>query len=159
MPSLDSLVVVHADSPARIADARALLQEYAASIADTACVEGFEKEIADLPGAYGPPSGAILLAYAGASAAGCVCMRELSEGACEMKRLYVRAPHRSTGAGRALVAAIIETARGMRYRLMRLDTLPFMTRAIDLYRRFGFVAIDPYGPGAGEGAMFFELTL
>lgn len=159
MALLDSFGVVTADTPARVADARELLKEYAASIAGKACLTGFDFELAGLPGAYGPPSGAMLLAYDGDEAIGCVCLRDLGEGVCEMKRLYVRPAYRSTGAGRALVDAIIESARGLLYRVMRLDTLPSMKRAIELYRQLGFVRIEPYGPGAAADALFFELNM
>lgn len=159
VPPFDSLGLVNADTPARIADARELLQEYAASIAGTVCLTHLDEELADLPGAYGPPRGRLLLAYEAGTPIGCVCLRDLGLWTCEMKRLYVRPAHRATGAGRALVESVIDVAAGIGYRRMRLDTLPFMARAIDLYRSLGFVRIDPYGPGAAKGALFFELLL
>ena len=156
---LESFSIVTADTPARISTARELLKEYGESIAGTACLTDFDEELAGLPGVYGPPGGALLLGYHGDEAIGCVCMRDLGDGVCEMKRLYVSPAHRTAGAGKALVEALVQSAREHHYRSMRLDTLPSMTRAIQLYRQLGFVGIEPYGPGAAANALFFERSL
>jgi putative acetyltransferase len=129
-----------------------------------ACLDDFEREVASLPGAYGPPGGTLLLAVADetggrSAAAGCVALRKWDEGACEMKRLYVRPEFRGNGAGRALVEDLIAIAQSMGYQRMLLDTLPSMRPAHELYRSLGFREIAPYQKTPIPGALFFELVL
>ncbi len=96
-------------------------------------------------GAYAPPSGRILVArdVAGAAVA-CVALRELADGICEMKRLYVRPSERGHGLAKALAEAVIEAAREIGYGVMRLDTLPSMIQAAHLYESLGFTDVEPY---------------
>jgi putative acetyltransferase len=148
-----------AASPADIQEVRLLFREYEASLGIDLCFQNFEAELAELPGAYAPPSGALLLARCEGEAAGCVALRKLEPGICEMKRLYLRAAFQGCGFGRALAEAIIAEARRIGYGRMRLDTLPFMTRAIPLYRSLGFHDIPPYTVNPVEGALFLELAL
>jgi putative acetyltransferase len=142
-----------------IAEARQLFVEYASSLATDLCFQDFEQELASLPGAYAPPGGRLLLGRASGEVAGCVAMRPLGEDVCEMKRLYVRPAYRSLGAGRQLAESIIQTARDIGYRRMRLDTLPEMAAAQRLYRELGFRSIAPYRYNPIEGTEFLELTL
>jgi len=135
------------------------LREYAASLDFDLCFQGFEQELADLPGKYGPPDGRLWLATCAAGPAGCVAIRRLDEGICEMKRLYVRPSFRGAGVGRLLAGTAIAEARTMGYRLMRLDTAPSMTPAISLYRSLGFRQIAPYCHNPLPGAVFMELRL
>jgi len=132
-----------------------LFREYQAWINLDLSFQNFEAELASLPGAYAEPKGALLLA----ESYGCIAMRPLEDGLCEMKRLYLRPEARGKGAGRALIGAIIDRARSNGYRAMRLDTMPFMGSAIGLYREFGFVEIPAYCKNPVEGALFLELTL
>jgi len=148
-----------AASPADIQDARLLFREYEASLGIDLCFQNFEAELAELPGAYAPPSGALLLARCEGETAGCVALRKLEPAVCEMKRLYLRAAFQGRGYGRALAEAIIAEARRIGYGRMRLDTLPFMTRAIPLYRSLGFYDIPPYTVNPVEGALFLEKKL
>ena len=129
-----------------IAAAAALFREYADWLGIDLSFQGFETELRDLPGKYAPPAGELLLAHsADGDVLGCVALRPLDGIAvCEMKRLYVRHAARGLGAGRALVTAIIRSAREIGYAEMRLDTLPMMAEAFALYQRVGFVEIPPY---------------
>jgi ribosomal protein S18 acetylase RimI-like enzyme len=126
--------------------ARTLFREYEAAIPIELDFQGFEAELASLPGKYVPPVGELLIARDDqGQPIGCVAVRPLPEdGVCEMKRLYVAPFGRGVGLGRALVEAILEAAARLGYREIRLDTLPTMTDAIRLYERLGFGPIAPY---------------
>ena len=76
---------------------RAYAAEFAGSIAEVLRHQGFDAEVAGLPGRYVPPSGCLLLAMEGDVPIGCVALRDLGEGTCEMKRLYVTPEHRGDG--------------------------------------------------------------
>ncbi len=112
-----------------------------------------------MPGAYAPPRGRLLLAFHGGRPAGCVALREIEEGVCEMKRLYARPDFQGLGIGRALAEAVITEARGIGYSRMRLDTVPSMGRARSLYRALGFREIPPYRFNPIPGTAFLELRL
>ena len=104
----------------------------------------FEDEVASLPGKYGPPRGQLLLATLDGAPVGCVALREIDSGNCEMKRMFVYPQHHGKGVGRALAEAIIKEARALGYRAMRLDTSVRQEEANGLYRRLGFQSIKPY---------------
>ena len=138
---------------------RALLREYEAEMEIDLCFQGFEQELAALPGDYAPPRGRLLLAEVEGAVAGCVALRPLDVETCEMKRLYSRPAFRGRRVGRALAEAIIAEARRIGYARMRLDTLPVMTEAQALYGRLGFVDIAPYRENPVAGARYMELVL
>jgi putative acetyltransferase len=164
------LRVVSADSREAVQKAAVLFREYAASLTVDLSFQEFETELAGLPGDYAPPHGDLLLAFmenspegqaaqAEPELAGCVALRQLDSSTCEMKRLYIRPQFRGRGVGRGLARAAMDAARRMRYRLMRLDTLPEMTEAQALYRSLGFREIPPYRFNPVTGARFFEIDL
>jgi putative acetyltransferase len=153
------LTIVDATAVDEVLMVRCLFEEYAASLGIDLCFQGFEQELTGLPGSYAPPLGRLLLAWEGGQTAGCIALRPLEPGSCEMKRLYVRPAFRGHGIGRVLVDRIIQEARKAGYRLMRLDTLPSMAAALALYRRLGFREIAPYYENPVEGAVFLELQL
>ena len=135
---------------------RLLFREYARATGACECFQGFEREVAGLPGEYGPPGGRLLLAQSGPSPAGCVALRRLREGVAEMKRLYVRPEFRGRKLGRRLAEAILDEAARMGYRAVRLDTLPSMKAARQLYETLGFRVIPRYNDTPGEGVIHME---
>lgn len=139
--------------------ARRLVEEYAASLGVDLSFQDFGHEIDHLAEEYSPPEGAFLVALDGNAALGCVAMRRLSAGVCEMKRLYAVPAARGRGVGRRLVAEIVAAARGAGYSTMRLDTLPTMRAARALYATFGFREIDAYRFNPVEGTSYLELDL
>ncbi len=139
--------------------ARRLFEEYAGGLGIDLCFQGFDEELATLPGAYARPDGRLLLAYVGDEVAGCVALRRLEPDVCEMKRLYLRPAFRGSGVGLKLAQTIIAEACAAGYRRMRLDTLPTMRSALVLYHKLGFREIQPYRNNPVEGAVFLELQL
>ncbi len=138
---------------------RELFEEYAAQLGVDLCFQNFSQELATLPGAYAAPDGCILLARLNENPAGCVALRKIGEGVCEMKRLYVRPEFHGQGIGRALAEAIIACARERGYEKMRLDTLPSMRAAVALYQSLGFVERDAYYFNPTPDVIYFELAL
>lgn len=138
---------------------RTLFREYASGVELDLCFQGFEAELAELPGKYAPPSGRLLLATDGGAMLGCVALRRFSAADGEMKRLYVRPAARGLGAGRALVERVIAEARAVGYRRLLLDTLPSMAAAIALYESLGFRDIEPYCTHPVAEARYLGLEL
>ena len=152
--------IFQAQSDHDIQQARALFEEYQSSLGISLCFQNFDKELKNLPGDYTPPDGRLLLATEDDQLAGCIALRKLGPGVCEMKRLFVRPAFRGKRLGKVLVESIIDEARKLGYTHMRLDTLPGrMDKAIALYQSMGFVDIGPYCENPVEGAKFMELDL
>ena len=159
-PVLKVLTFAQAESHDQISQARELFLEYAQSLGFSLCFQGFDKELAELPGDYAPPEGRLLLAEYDGQLAACVALHKLESGICEMKRLYLRPHFRGRGLGRALAEHIIAEARQIGYRRMRLDTVePVMKDAVAMYRKLGFRDIAPYRSNPIAGAMYMELEL
>lgn len=156
---ISDLKLCQATTPGQLAAVRALFLEYAASLEISLCFQNFEQELVALPGNYAPPEGRLLLAWRADQAAGCVGLRPLEQGVCEMKRLYVRPAWRGQGVGHFLAASIISAAKELGYACMRLDTLASMRSAISLYRTLGFRIIPAYYANPSPEAVFMELTL
>jgi ribosomal protein S18 acetylase RimI-like enzyme len=134
---------------------RALFREYADGLGVDLAFQDFERELAELPGGYD----SIFVAEVEGETAGCVGVRPLDEGVCEMKRLYVRDAYRGLGIGRTLAQAAIDAARELGYARMRLDTLPSMQEAMALYKSLGFRDVEPYRYNPIVGSRFLELLL
>jgi len=137
---------------------RVLFREYSELVASAICFQSFERELAELPGRYAPPGGALLVAVIEGKLAGCVALRQLDSVTGEMKRLYVRPGFQGLGLGRLLTERIVTEALRIGYAVLRLDTLPKLHRAIEMYRKMGFYEIPPYGDNPSE-AVCFEKTI
>lgn len=151
--------IISAHDSAHLATIRELFLEYARAIEVDLCFQGFDLELAELPGKYAPPSGRLLLALEDGAPAGCVALRKIDDGVCEMKRLYVRPAFRGRGLGRNLTMEIISAGRAIEYERMRLDTLKTMREAVALYESLGFQRIPAYYDNPSNLAVFLELKL
>jgi ribosomal protein S18 acetylase RimI-like enzyme len=140
--------------PGEVPALRELFEEYAGSLGIPLDFQGFDGEVADLPGRYAAPRGGLWMAIAGGRAAGCVALRPLGADLCEIKRLYLRPEFRGTGLGRRLAETVLAEAARIGYRRVWLDTLPSMGGAIALYRSLGFTEIEPYYDNPVPGALF-----
>ena len=156
---MKSAVLRRAASEAEIETVRTLFREYEKSLGISLCFQNFAEEVAGLPGDYAPPDGRLLIAFVGRRPAGCVALRRIGEGVAEMKRLYVRLRFRGMKLGRQLTEAVLEEARSIGYRAVRLDTLPSMREAQTLYLSMGFTDIPPYNDHPVEGTRFMEKRL
>jgi putative acetyltransferase len=157
------LQVVQAETAADLDSVRQLFQAYADSLQHDLCFQGFDLELATLPGDYAPPRGVLLLARLGPDLAGCCGLRPLDSSdyanACEMKRLYVRQGFRGAGIGRALAEACLDQARQAGYTSLLLDTLDDMESARALYEDLGFTEIPPYYHNPIPGAHYLRVAL
>ena len=158
-----SIDLVAPRTPDALAEVRAIFREYAATLKVDLCFQGFDDELASLPGDYAEPRGALLLARVDGEVAGCCALRPLDNAdypnACEMKRLYVRATFRGLGLGRQLAEAIMDAARIAGYDYVLLDTLDDMEAARTLYEDLGFVDIPPYYHNPIAGAHYLKAEL
>ncbi len=152
--------IVAAAGSADMARVRELFLEYADWLQVDLCFQGFEEELATLPGKYAPPEGGIWFAEVEGERAGIVGLRPLDEpGLCELKRLWIRPDFRGLGLGRRLTETAIDAARAAGYAAMRLDTLPMMETAQRLYHDLGFREISAYYHNPEAGVRYLELEL
>jgi ribosomal protein S18 acetylase RimI-like enzyme len=154
-----ALRILPAAVPGQMPVVRELFREYEAFIGVDLCFQEFAREVAGLPGDYGPPRGLLLLAWVDDALAGCVALRPQSPQHAEMKRLFVRPQFHSRGVGRALAEELIRRARALGYAAIRLDTLPSMRAAQGMYEAMGFRDIAPYCANPVAGARYMELQL
>jgi GNAT superfamily N-acetyltransferase len=160
---LPAIEIVRVETPERAPEAAAIFRDYAASLDIDLCFQNFEAEVADLPGVYAAPEGALLLAYVDGQLAACGAFRPLADvdyaNACEMKRLFVRPAFRGLGLGRTLAEALLDEARRAGYSAMLLDTLDDMEAARELYASLGFEEIPPYYWNPIAGAHYLKADL
>lgn len=155
----NSFTISPARSATEMISAAALFRAYAATLPVDLAPQGFSQELESLPGVYGPPGGELLLAKRGDHVLGCIAVKQLAPGVAEIKRLFVRPKERKAGLGKALIEAALLTAKELGYAEVKLDTLPEMTAAIDLYKSFGFAPIPPYGSHPYPGLVTLGKTL
>ncbi|GAB5469557.1 MAG: N-acetyltransferase [Rhodospirillales bacterium] len=137
-----------------------LFRDYEAWLGISLCFQGFDDEVAGLPGAYAPPAGGLWLARQEARAVGVVGLRPLDPPeVCEIKRLWVDPSAQGAGLGRRLTQTVLDAARARGYRILRLDSLPQLETALALYRDLGFQACPPYSDSHLPGMVFLEKDL
>jgi len=151
--------ILYANDDEKVQQVKTLFGEYESSLGISLEFQDFAGELAALPGEYSPPDGCLLIALWDGQLAGCVALRKVAGKTCEMKRLFVRSQYHGLKIGRTLAEAVIDHARRIGYKHLRLDTLPSMERAKALYISLGFTNIPPYRYNPIEGATFMELTL
>ena len=158
-----SIQLITPRTSAQLDATRQIFAEYANQLGIDLCFQNFEAELASLPGAYGSPRGALLLALVDGEIAGCCAMHALDTvdypNAAEMKRLYVRKAFRRFGLGRQLVEAMLDLARVAGYQSVLLDTLDDMESARALYADLGFSDIPPYYHNPIAGAHYLKVDL
>lgn len=152
-------VIAPAEGAAEIETVRTLFLEYQRWLDVDLCFQGFDAELAGLPGAYVPPRGGLWLARVDGRVAGCLALRPLDARLCEMKRLWVREAFRGLGLGRRLAKTAIRAARAAGYTAMCLDTLGHMAAAQALYESLGFREIPAYYDNPLEDVRYLKLEL
>lgn len=152
--------IIQAETDEQIAEAKKIFREYEAWLGLDLCFQGFEEELASLPGKYSLPKGRLYLAYSGDEVVGCIALREIERGICEMKRLFLRESARGKGVGNQLIERLTSDARDIGYEKMRLDTYPAkMGKAVSLYESHGFYEIPAYYKNPDDSVLFMELAL
>jgi len=163
MPEAPQFELHLAEGPALVDVARTLFREYAQALDVDLCFQDFDTELAELPGEYTPPAGALLVALVDGQPAGCVALRPLPQAdypnACEMKRLFVRRAFRRFGLGRLMVQELMDLATQAGYSTLLLDTLDDMEAARGLYTSLGFVEVPPYYFNPIPGAHYLKAEL
>ena len=150
-------------TPAELDAVRDIFREYASTLGVDLCFQGFDAELAQLPGDYAEPRGALLIAEVEGAVAGCCALRPLDTAdypnASEMKRLFVRKAFRGFGLGRELAEAMLDRARQAGYACVLLDTLDDMESARALYTDLGFEEIPPYYHSPIAGAHYLKVDI
>jgi GNAT superfamily N-acetyltransferase len=152
--------IVQAETDDQIEAARKLFRAYEAWFGMNLCFQNFDEEVANLPSKYAAPDGRLFLAFVDEKIAGCIALRKLEDGVCEMKRLFVKDEFRGQKIGIALIEKLFEEAKNIGYAQIRLDTFPpKMSKAVKLYESYGFREIPPYYHNPYGETLFMELNL
>lgn len=152
--------ILEAYSPELIKETKKLFLEYEKWLNVSLCFQGFEEEVAGLPGKYSKPEGRLYIVKEGNEFIGTIALRKIEDGICEMKRLFLKDKARGKGIGNELVAKIIQDAKDIGYKSMRLDTIKEkMPKAVSIYERYGFKETTPYYHNPNPHTLFMELEL
>ncbi len=149
-------VWVHRGRHELIPIVKMLFEEYQEELDIDLCFQGFEEELRNLPGKYGPPKGALLLILDGSAPVGCGALKDLGDSVCELKRIYVRPQYRNVGVGKDITLTLLEHADSLRYTTARLDSLKRLVAAIRLYERLGFRLTEPYNHNPEPDVVYME---
>lgn len=153
------LIFITASSPLDFELAKSLFQQYANSLSFNLCFQDFENELKQLHVQYNKPTGALILAFQGETAIGCVGVRQFDNEVAELKRMFVLPDYRKSKIGQRLLEEALKAADELAYQKIRLDTLQDMVAAQSLYRQNGFYEITPYRHNPIAGAIYMENVL
>ena len=155
------ITIIRASTPDEYLQGALLFKEYAESLDFTLSFQNFEDELKILPAMYGKPTGALLLAKSEGKYIGAVGLRQIeNEYTCEVKRMYIKPEYQGKGVGKMLMKSVLEEAKTMNYKTIKLDTLgPKMPAAVGLYKSFGFKETTPYNYNPYEGVLYFEKVI
>lgn len=152
--------ILPANNAKLLTEVQRLFLEYETWLNVDLCFQGFEEEVNSLPGKYSPPDGRLYIVKDNSSYIGCIALRKIEDGICEMKRLYLTESARGKGIGYKLIKLIIQDAKDIGYNTMRLDTIKEkMPKAVSLYESHGFREIEPYYNNPNPHTLFMELDL
>ena len=136
--------------------AKILFEEYAAALNVDLCFQGFDEELKVIHVQYNLPKGCLMMVYDDDKAIGCAAIREFENATAELKRMYLKPEYRGHKIGKTLLELMIMKAKELGYTKIRLDTLPQMKKALQLYKKFGFIEIDSYRFNPVEGTVYME---
>ena len=152
--------ILEVNSTELIEETKQLFRDYEKWLNVSLCFQGFEEEVNTLPGKYAHPDGRLYIVKYDDKYSGCIGLRKLEDGICEMKRLYLKPELRGKGIGNELVSLIIQDARNIGYSKMRLDTIKEkMPNAVRLYEKYGFHKTEKYYDNPNPHTLFMELDL
>ena len=151
--------IIHAQSQDDLEKIKGLFIEYQKFLNVDLAFQKFEEELKNIPGPYASPDGCLLFGLVDTSVVGCVALKKIGDGICEMKRLFVHSSYRGKGYGKLFAKKIIKEARLMGYNKMRLDTLDSLKQAMGLYQSLGFKKIDAYYDNPLPNVVYWELDL
>ncbi len=151
--------IIECSTPTHFSAAKNLFIAYQQFLDADLCFQSFEAELESLETMYSAPTGSLLLAVKDEKYIGCVAVRKLDDGVCEMKRLYLLDEYKGHGYGKQLVIAIMQKATTLGYKTIKLDTLPKLDIAIDIYKKIGFVETTAYYHNPLQGVVYMEAPL
>lgn len=137
--------------------AKVLFLEYAKELNVDLCFQGFDEELKNISVQYNAPGGVLLLLTQNNDPVGCVCLRKTSDEVAEMKRMYIKKEFRGKGLSKQLIEKLLDHAKELKYKAVRLDTLPQMKEAMNLYLCIGFKEIQPYRFNPVEGTRYMQI--
>ena len=150
--------LISCSTQADFALAKELTKDYMRWLGEDLYYQGIDKEFDTFYKMYGNPEGCFIYAQINGKIAGGVGVRFLEKGICEMKRLFVYAEFRGHDIGKILCDELIKTSKALGYAKMRLDTIPKLSSAMQLYRKLGFYEIPKYYNNPDKSVVYFELT-
>lgn len=156
----NNIEILPVNTPELTEETKRLFREYEKWLNVSLCFQGFEEEVNTLPGKYSPPEGKLYIVKYDSKYSGCIALRKIEDGICEMKRLFLKEELRGKGIGNTLVTKIINDAKDIGYKTMRLDTIKEkMPKAVEIYTKHGFVETEPYYHNPNPHTLFLELDL